>query len=209
MHGDVIGVILSVLLIGIAFAVSYLIKLKKPVSPVQSECARKAIHICVSNWFFIYVYVMDTVWPGIAGLLSFALINYFLEKKVYRTNRWGVVYFPISIVTMLLLCDVFSVGNHQALGCGILTMGYGDGLAAIAGVSIKGRKIPFSKSKSYAGSIVMFAVSTLVVLLITSCPVYLALLLGFVSVICEAYAPFGLDNIFVPVIMYLLVTALC
>ena len=77
MHGDVWGLVLSVLLIGFFLGVSFLIVKfgKKRLGDSCSEVARKVVHIGVSNWFFIYCYVFETdIWP-IAGLAVFTVMN--------------------------------------------------------------------------------------------------------------------------------------
>lgn len=202
MHGNWLGVILSVALIGFGYVLHELIRKK------DRFLARKVLHILVSNWYFIYAHCFADVYIAVMGLIAFAAINLFLEIRVFHTRRYGTVYYPMSLIALICLQDL----NHAsmaAVGCGILVMGYGDGLAAIVGNKVESRYLPLLRDKTVAGSLTMFAVSALVILCVAKCSVLYALLIGLVATIFEAYIPFGLDNISVPVIVYFLVDKVC
>ncbi|MBQ7508143.1 MAG: hypothetical protein IJT52_02310, partial [Spirochaetales bacterium] len=169
MHGDLWGLVLSVILIGFFLGVSFLIVKfgKKRLGSSCSEVARKVVHIGVSNWFFIYLYVFETdIWP-IAGLASVTVMNAVLNvsgglKTVMgqedKKRNWGLVQYPVSIIILIVL-KMLGVGDSVALGCAILGMGYGDGLASIFGRALKSRKISEKNPKTLAGCITMFVVT--------------------------------------------------
>lgn len=202
MRGNWLGLILSVALIGFGYVVHELIRKK------NRFLARKVLHVIVSNWFFIYAHFFSTMWVGIFGLIVFAAVNLVLELKAFHSHSYGTVYYPLSIVVLLCLQSM-SNADLAAVGCGVLVMGYGDGLAAIVGHSVRSPYMPFLRDKTVLGSLTMFVVSTIVVLLVAKCSIMYALLAGFVAMIAEAYIPFGLDNISVPIIVYMLVKSVC
>lgn len=202
MHGNVLGLILSLLLIGAGYVLHQL------VYKMDRDLARKILHIWVSNWYFIYFYCFTDDRVAISGLLAFAVINFYLERRHFHTQRYGTVYFPMSIVLMILLMELGRF-PMQALGCGILVMGYGDGLAAIAGSKIKSPHIRFTGGKTVAGSIAMFLVSTIVVLLVARTSLLYALMVGAAATVFEAFIPWGLDNFSVPLVVFTLVSVIC
>ncbi len=202
------GMIWTVCLVCFCWAVALLIKHKKPVSDFRREVARKFVHIGVSNWFFIYSSFFTLWYYPVAGLVFFAVVNYFIEIKTGTRRSWGTVYFPISIVIMIILKEC-GFGSVQIVGCGLLGMGYADGFAALAGMCFGKTKMPFSKKKSIFGSSVVLLITMLIVLFMSDISVAGALLIGIAAMVAEAYTPMGLDNISVPLIIYVLSAILC
>ncbi len=207
MNSNVVGLIYTTLLIGFCGGVAVLIKKRRPLTEFRREIARKFVHIGVSNWFFIYrEFFTSEAWAF--GILAFmAVVNYFVELKTGSRRSWGTVYFPISIMLMLFLKDS-GFGSMDCLGAGLLGMGYADGFSAPIGMMLGKREFPFNKKKTVAGSACMFAVTLLVVLLFRCVPVWGAVLVAIVATVAEAYTPFGLDNISVPLAIYALCAVL-
>jgi phytol kinase len=87
---------------------------------------------------------------------------------------------------------------------GILVMGYGDGMAAIIGKTFGKTSYTIGKStKTIEGSLTMFIISSVVILIILTIynpgARYTAIpLLAISATIIEAITPKGLDNITVP-----------
>ncbi len=222
MHGDAAGLLLSVLLIGLCLGLSFAVAKygRKRLGESRSEVARKIVHIGVSNWFFIYAHVFESdLWP-IVGLASFAVINAVmnisggLSKLMAQEStkrNWGLVQYPISII-LLLLIKKMGFGDIVAFGCAVLGMGYGDGLASLVGRHVKSKTIGKNGKKTIAGSLTMAGVTFAVVLAVKICygnlPVSEALLPAFVccvaATLVEAFTPFGLDNISVPLTIYVI-----
>ncbi len=220
MPGDLIGFLLSAALIALCFLLSFLV-VKHGEGQGRFEIARKIVHIGVSNWFFIYYYCFEgIVWP-LVGLGLFALINFILTVSgAYSAiigassvkRSWGVVYYPLAIIVLLILLAL-GFGTETALGCAILGMGYGDGLAALIGQKFGQKKVFAGSKKTMLGSVTLLLVVMLIVCVLN---VWLAgkpldinlvawsLLIGFVSAIFEAVTPLGLDNVTVPVVIFLL-----
>ncbi len=223
MPGDLLGILYSVALIAFFLGLSFLISRfgKKSLGSSCSEVARKVVHIGVSNWFFIYLYVFESdVWP-IVGLAAFTVMNAAMNVsgslKVImgqesKKRNWGLVQYPISIILLIVL-KMLDVGDMVAMGCAILGMGYGDGLACLIGRAVKSRKLTKGGKKTIAGSLTMFIVVFAIVVLmktlignvdfVDSLPI--ASLAALCATVVEAFTPFGLDNMTVPVAIYLIV----
>ena len=227
MHGDVLGLLLSVLLIALCLGLSFVVakRGRRLFGPSCPEVARKIVHIGVSNWFFIYCFVFETdIWP-IIGLASFALINAYMNisgllgklmAQDSSRRNWGLVQYPVSIIILILL-KMAELGDMVALGCAVLGMGYGDGLASLVGKAAKSKRLGKWTKKTYAGSLTMACITLIVVILInatiggisfSSHLVLVAVLVSIVATAVEALTPLGLDNLTVPIVIYLMVAFL-
>lgn len=223
MHGDIWGLLLSVALILSCLIASFLVARhgRKAFGDLCPEIARKIVHIGVSNWFFIYCHVFESdLWP-IIGLAGFAVINavmnmsgalHVLMGQESTKRNWGLVQYPISIIILIMLRH-FGIGDMVCVGCGVLGMGYGDGLASIIGMKVRSKNLPGKSRKTVAGSITMAYITFVVVFLLNifykqgvemTRLVLVSLLAGVCASFVEAYTPFGLDNISVPLTIYLI-----
>lgn len=204
MHGDdILGFVLSVALILLCWTAGWLTTRKKLFGHLSGEVARKIVHIGVSNFAFIYLYIFKNwVWP-FAGLLLFAAINFAVEIKHDRRRSWGTVQYPLVIALLILLVR-FGIGTPMAVAASLLGMGYGDGLASIAGMTLGRRRIPGTDGKTYAGSIALLVVVFLVCFFFAGCPLLLSVLTALAAALAEAYTPFNLDNITVPVVIFVM-----
>ena len=222
MHGDLAGVILSFVGVTFFLGLSFLVvKFGRGLFKDScSEIARKIVHIGVSNWFFIYCYVFETdLWP-ILGLAFFTLANALMNVtgmlsvlmgQDSKARNWGLVQYPISIIIVILLKHI-GLGDMAAVGCAVLAMGYGDGLASIVGKAVKSKRLGNWTKKTYAGSITMVCVTMIVVILMkvfigrvsfSGILVLKAFLVGVFAALVEAFTPFGLDNMSVPIAIFL------
>ena len=221
MPGDLEGFLLSGLLIGLCMGLAFLVVKfgSKKLGSLRSEIARKIVHIGVSNWFFIYYYCFqDIIWP-IVGLGAFAILNFVLTLngtygavlgKGSAKRSWGVVYYPLAVILLLVLLEL-GVGSKVDVGCGLLCMGYGDGLAALCGLKFGTKKLFKGSKKTVAGSVTMLLVVALVVFTLKRfygvfswALLGWSLLIGLVAAGLEAVTPLGLDNISVPVVVFLM-----
>ena len=228
MLGDLLGFALSGLLIVLCMSLAYLVVKHgdKKFGSLKSEVARKIVHIGVSNWFFIYYYCFETfVWPA-SGLALFAVINFVLTAngsyskiigKESTKRSWGVVYYPLAVIVLLVLHEL-GVGTRLDVGCGLLGMGYGDGLAALIGAKYGKSKLSKNSKKTVLGSVTMLLVVAIILFAVKSGfggvseawamgtfgLVLFSLSVGLTAAIFEAVTPFGLDNISVPIVIYLM-----
>lgn len=222
MHGDLLGILLSVILIALCLAIAFIVSKfgKRRLGDASSEIARKIVHIGVSNWFFVYYHVFESdIWP-ILGLGVFTVINLILNVsgslavlmgQSSKKRNWGLVEYPISVILLIVL-KMLGVGDAVCVGCGLLCMGYGDGLAALVGRAIKSKKFGLGGKKSVAGSVTMALVTFVIFIALklgygsaasTGAVVLVALLAALLATLVEAYTPFGLDNISVPLTIYI------
>lgn len=190
MDGNILGLILTLLLIGFSTAVSLLFK---------GEVKRKILHIGVSNFVFIYLHFFTADLIPVIGLASFAVLNIFMELKNH-TKRFGMVLFPLSVIILIGLKNL-GFGTKSDVALSILSLGWSDGLAAIVGKYAGKRKMPFAEDKTVIGSFVVFAVTAFVVVTFKA-DFGLAILCGVCACLTECYTPFGFDNISLPLVVY-------
>ena len=202
---NILGLVLSYVLVFVIIGLSTVLQ-KKGI--LGDEGARKFIHIGVSNWWVLAMFTFDNVWFAIIPPITFIILNYYsyktnLIKSMERSGNGnlGTVYFPISLLILVTL--TFGVTNNPLIGAiGILTLGYGDGLAAAIGSKWGKRKLIYGKSVE--GSLTMFLATFIVTFILLafnfSLPIALsvALVLAIAATLIELYTPKGLDNLTVP-----------
>lgn len=180
------------------------------------EASRKFIHIMLGNWWFIAMYFFTNVWCALLVPASFVIINYLSYKKNLikvmerdEQDGLGTVYYAVALFILALV--TFGILKKPELGLvPTLVMAYGDGLAAVIGKTIKSKKYKLSDTKkSFAGSVTMFVISTLLIggyLWFTHSTAFwqtahwplIAGLMGFAITAIEAVSGKGWDNITVP-----------
>ncbi len=201
---NLIGLLFSLLLIFICFVIAY------PVSKKNPEIARKIVHIGVAHWYFIYVTFFTSTTLALTGLAVVAVfvgilnITGVFDKALGQSNKkknWGLVWYPVSNFIMILLGQ-FGIGGKTALGVGLLGMGWGDGLAALIGMKFGKHKL--NTSKSLEGLAAFFIAVTVITFLFTH-NLILSVVCGLTGAVFEFTTPFGLDNITVPLVLYMTV----
>jgi phytol kinase len=186
---------------------------------VGGTLSRKIIHIGVSHWWLMAMYFHDNVSFAAVGPVVFIGLNYYshrtrlfdaMEEEASRGNL-GTVYFPVSLLLLVMLSFAGPVPRYVA-GIGVLTMGWGDGLASLLGRSTRGPVIDvFGGRKSLVGTLSMFLASAAVAGLFTyyghplragavALAIAPALLTAAAATIVELLTPLGLDNLSVPIV---------
>lgn len=213
---NVAGIILSYVFIALIIVAA------KFFEKAGKEASRKFIHIMLSNWWFLAMFFFDNViWASIVPL-SFVVINYLsykkdlikvMERDEADKDGLGTVYYAISL--FLIAIFTFGIIKRPEVGlCAILIMGYGDGLAAIIGRSIRSYPYKIGKTKkTIAGSATMLFISFFIVAIFLasiSSPMWLlkSILLAISVTVVEAVSVKGTDNITVPIFACLLLTVL-
>lgn len=206
---NLIGIIVISVYIVIVFALSKLI-IKK-----GEEASRKFVHIMLSNiWFFYLIFIDSLVWACVLPA-AFVIINslsykFKIFKSIERENNdgFGTVYYAISI--LLISIFTYKIENPMIGLAGILTMGYGDGFAAVIGKKIKSKEYKVGNSiKSIAGSTTMFVITLaicVVVFKILNIEYFVAkaICVSIIATLLEAVSIKGLDNISVPIVVTIL-----
>lgn len=182
-----------------------------------SETSRKLVHILVGNWVFLTPLFTD-LWAVTLVPFTFIIINslslrYNLISAMERNDdSLGTVYYAVSL--FVLSGAGFILGWRALPYIGILTMAYGDGLAAVAGKKWGKRKpFSFAPDKSLVGSLTVF----LAAFLVTSVSLYVfrddaqaagisiplilfvAILTAVVSAFIELVGHKGCDNLTLPI----------
>jgi phytol kinase len=178
------------------------------------EFTRKFIHIAVGMWAYGTVLLFERRTLAIIPPLSFVLINAlsywrgtFQAMETGEKGQLGTIYFPLSFAALIwLLWD-----HPHLMVASLMPMTWGDALAAVVGQRIGQRRYSVAGStRSLEGSVGMFLVSwaaTLAALvLLAPGPLDFAATMGAAAttalgaVLVEAFSPWGIDNLTVPVI---------
>ena len=208
---NIIGEIICFLFILLVFIIAI------PFYKIKPEYSRKEIHIMLGNFYFIALLYFTEWYFACFGPFVFIFVNYFsvkynliklmlrhtLEKKVIKIKKdYGTVYYAISLT--LITIYSWKIKKPEIGLCPFLSMAFGDGLACVIGGAMNSPcKIIFGAKKSVAGCFTMFFTSFVVFCIffwyynyqfwiIKGC------FMGLISMILEAFSPFGTDNLTVP-----------
>ena len=207
-----IGIVVSYIYIAI------IIVLAKFFEKFGKEASRKFIHIMLGNWWCIAMYFFSNVWSAAFVPATFVIINYLsykkdiikvMERDEESKDGLGTVYYAISLLILSIV--TFGILKRPDLGLiPIIVMAYGDGLAAVIGKKIKSKKYNIGNTqKSIAGSLTMFIVSMIAIsiyLIYIGSGLWLAktIIISIVITIVEAISVKGMDNITVPIGMFIM-----
>lgn len=207
-------------ILGLAWSMAYIVlvlivaTLVAKFSRGASESSRKLVHILVGNWVFLIPLFTD-LWAVVLVPFTFIIVNslslkYRLIAAMERSDgSLGTVYYAIS---MFVLSGAAFVLKWPVLAyTGLLTMAYGDGLAAIIGGRwAKARPFAFAPQRSLAGSltvaVVAFVVTALSLFILEDgapsavlTVLLIALLNAVLSAFIELTGKRGSDNLSLPV----------
>ncbi len=218
---DILGLVLSYIF---AFGLIGLTEAVRVWRGWPTEFTRKVIHIAAGSWVIGIVYIFDHWWWGVVPTASFVILNYiFYRFTIFkamdtRGSTPGTVYFALSITILLLL--LWPRGQERVVAAGVMPMTWGDAFASLIGVRWgRHRYQVLGSRRSWEGSAAMFVfslVATFLVLLIglplspTEGFLY-SFLMALGATLMEAFSPWGLDNLSVPLfstgLLYLLLAA--
>ncbi len=206
-----LGYILTIIYVFIILIISSVLKIKKAIS---AEQCRKIVHIFVSlAWIIMYLTLKDSIHILIIPLF-FIIFNYISYKykvipgmEIGNRKSLGTIYYPVS----MLIMATFSYINNQFLpiyGMSLFTMAFADGLAPIIAEKIPTGKI-FNTSKTFSGSITVFVVSLLIIIIFTTffkleLSLIRIIFISLLNTIIELYSKKGLDNLTLPLGMFLI-----
>ena len=206
MIKNIFGLIASVVFIGITLISS------KMFEGNNKEASRKYIHIMLSNWWIIAMVFFDTpifacICPALFVVINFISYKYNLIKTMERDedkkDGLGTVYYAIALLILAYL--TFGPLNNTLLGlCGVIVMGYGDGMAAVVGQSVKSKSFKIgSTTKTLAGSLTMLIITFVILagfFVYTNVALWFlkAIILSLIITVIEAVSIKGTDNLTVP-----------
>jgi uncharacterized protein (TIGR00297 family) len=215
VFGELVGVVISIFFVAIVLVLSELIR---RLGKFSTEFTRKFVHIGVSHWWLVAMFLIGDIRYALIPPVIFVFLNYYSYKKELiksmergkDSSDLGTVYFPISLIVIIMLTwnGGFLGEDLKHLGAlGVLTMGYGDGFAAIIGENFGRRKYEiFGNRKSLEGSIAMFGFAFLVSAIILGNNISfefdvfrISFVIAVLAAIIEAITPYGFDNLTVPI----------
>lgn len=176
------------------------------------EITRKIVHIGAGQVILIAWWQAIPAWAGITASIVFsgvALLSYRLPLlpgiNGIGRQSWGTFFYAISIGLLVFLFWPPHLPQYAVIG--ILTMTWGDGLAAIVGRQWGQHPYQvWGEKKSWEGSLAMLLVSYCVcaaVLLVTQGPVAATWIVAAIGAIVatglESASKYGIDNLSVPI----------
>ena len=169
---------------------------------VPREIVRKLLHLLSSLWVILMVYGFEGAVARALGPLLFIIINaVFAYRREGRLDS-GLVTFPVSLLIISLLFSFGYVSADTAISS-ILVLGCGDGAAAVTGYFLH------KTGKSIEGSLSMFLVSSVVLLLFSPLALLWCIIVSIAVTVAERITPSGLDNLTVPLTCALLMEVIC
>jgi phytol kinase len=180
----------------------------------HNELSRKAAHILVGVFTAFWPFYLSFKSVRFLSLALFIAILFSGQLKFLRSlhnverTTHGILYSALSVVLLSFLTH-----NKWLFAASLLQMALADGLAAVIGVTY-GKNNQYKilgHTKSIIGSLAFF-VTSLIILLAFNHAGHLALspfYLGLVSLIAtglENLGIKGLDNVFVPLVVLLMLT---
>jgi dolichol kinase len=184
---------------------------------IPDEIFRKILHFILLSSLFVFVFAYKTWWISCIAcvaivVLAYPILFFFERFKSYSetvTERKKGELKSSLIVVFLMFVIVISVcwgwvGNKYLTMAVIYSWGYGDAFAALVGTKLGKHKI--YKKKSWEGTVTMFVVSLIsvliVLLIINIVEWYFVLVVGVVVAVTvtatELFTPNGLDTITCP-----------
>jgi uncharacterized protein (TIGR00297 family) len=187
---------------------------------VEAEVSRKLVHILLSNWILLALAIYRSAWTASIIPACFVALNYLSYRKGIfsaiereEDNTLGTVWYAVSL--FLLCLAGYSLGVPWIAACGMLAMGYGDGLGALVGKRWGKLYFPSAHSKkSLEGMFIVMLLSGLSVWFV--CSVYApdltphfalraALACAVPAAAIELFTPRGMDNLTLPLGVSLIV----
>lgn len=187
------------------------------------ELVRKLLHVGMGLVTLSFPWVFSSPWPVV--LLAGMSIALLLGVKLYKPlkqelgsvtdgvgrDSFGEIYFPLSVALLFIL----SAGDAILFGIPMLVLTLADAVAALIGVRYGLLRYTTSEGqKSAEGSIAFFTVAFLSthipLLLLTDTgrahTLMISLTLGLLVMLLEAIAWQGLDNLFIPLGGFIMLT---
>lgn len=199
------GLVLSYGFIGALVGASFLLS-KLPF--IHREGARKFLHISVVHWILLAPLLFDDWRLAIIVPLTFIFINAFVARHNVLSfmkprnglTEYGSVLYAVSLTFLTFF--LFRDGLEKIVFFAALTMGYADGLSALAGTFFG--RIKVYKDKTLIGVLTMFGVTALIGIILFPAHILLILLIALITAFTELYFFRGLDNISVPLMVLIL-----
>lgn len=175
------------------------------------EITRKVVHIGAGHVILIAWWLSVPAWSGIAASVVFSLVallsyRFPILPGINSVGRKSLGTFFYALSIGLLISWFWPIAQPQYAAIGILTMTWGDGLAALVGQRFGAHSYQiWGEKKSLEGSLTMLVVSYVVcagILLWVQGPVTATWVIAGVAAIMatalESASKYGVDNLSVP-----------
>lgn len=209
-----------ILTFGWVFLILGLTLVLKKKTGADDEVSRKIVHISVAFAYIPMYFCFGATWHLVVPPAVFIVLNAVsyrrglfaaMERTDESKKSLGTVYYAVSMTVMAALCLV----SPRCLPCyamGLFCMALGDGFAPIFGAIRKGNRRLLGQRTLY-GTISVFAVCLIVALVISALfhmhlPFWAMLLIALAGAALELVSPRGLDNLSLPLGVFLLSTLL-
>lgn len=205
LQGYIFTYLYILLILFITYFLSEKIKIKKIIT-------RKIVHIGVTFCWIIMNYFFKCTIHMIIPPITFIILNYVSYKKslfkgMENNNSLGTIYYPISVLIMALL-TYFNNDLSPAYAIGLFCMGLGDGFAPLVAGFLKSKKI--INNKTVTGTLTVLIISILVALIFNlyfnlDFNIFKIIIIGISAAIIELVGVKGLDNLYLPLGIFLVV----
>ncbi len=209
-----------ILTFGWVFLVLGLTLLLKKKTGADDEVSRKIVHVCVAFAYIPMYFCFGATWhllipPAVFIVLNAVSYRRGLFAAMERTDEskksLGTVYYAVSMTVMAALC----LAAPRCLPCyamGLFCMALGDGFAPIFGAVKRGNRRIF-KQRTLYGSLSVLVLCLLVVVVVNALfgmglPFWATALIALAATALELVSPRGLDNLTLPLGVFLLSTLL-
>ncbi|MGF1482153.1 MAG: diacylglycerol/polyprenol kinase family protein [Cyanophyceae cyanobacterium] len=181
------------------------------LTAADAELTRKVVHIGTGNVILLAWWLQIPAWVGIGAAVmasATALLSYFVPilPSINSVGRQSLGTFFYAVSIGILVAWFWSIHRPEYAAIGILTMTWGDGMAAVVGQRF-GKHLyhVLGITKSWEGSLTMAAVSLLVtgvILVAVDQPLgtvsTVSLAVAVIATGLEAFSKLGIDNLTVP-----------
>ena len=209
-----------ILTFGWVFLVLGLTLVLKKKTGADDEVSRKIVHICVAFAYIPMYFCFGATWHLVVPPAVFIVLNAVsyrrgtfaaMERTDESKKSLGTVYYAVSMTVMAALC-LASPRCFPCYAMGLFCMALGDGFAPIFGAIRRGNRRIY-KQRTLYGSISVFALCLAVVAAVSALfrvglPFWAMLVIALAATGLELVSPRGLDNLTLPLGVFLLSTLL-
>ena len=205
----------AALLVVSGFLITFIVEQLHSRGTIRTEVARKLIHVVAGLIVAICPFFVSWNVILVGSIGFFLAVSLARWLKIFGSqhgiNRitWGEFFFPLSIFSIVLVHP-----SRWVFVLAMLNLAIGDTVAALVGTKLghSNSYNVFGQKKSVAGSLAFFAVSAgLVAITFAVAPLGETallrtelLILPFVATLAENVGVYGLDNLFIPLAVVLL-----
>ena len=209
-----------ILTFGWVFLILGLTLILKKKTGADDEVSRKIVHVAVAFAYIPMYYCLRGTWHFIVPTAVFIVLNAVsyrknlfaaMERSDENKKSLGTVYYAVSMTVMGALCVLVP----RCLPCyamGVFCMALGDGFAPIFGAIKSGNRRIFGERTLY-GTLSVFVICLLVATAVSAIfhmglPAWAIGLIALAAAALELISRRGLDNLTLPLGVFLLSTLL-